>query len=177
MGTVEIRPAPHVRGERTVEKIMLNVVWSLLPICAFYIFQYGVSALASITVVTGACQGPLQWTFPRTANGSQQSSAADLEAFGAGLGLVEFSVHALGLDEVARLHGELRALMQKVDFTGDKPGCALLRFLGRLEPFKADIGTGEVDRLLTLAALGFGNWRSGRHVFTHSLNSSSALEC
>ncbi len=66
---------------------------------------------------------------------------------------------------------------EKVDFTGDKPGCALLRFLGRLEPFKADIGTGEVDRLLTLAALGFGNWRSGRHVFTHSLNSSSALEC
>ena len=55
MGTVEIRPAPHVRGERTVEKIMLNVVWSLLPICAFYVFQYGVSALASITVVTGAC--------------------------------------------------------------------------------------------------------------------------
>ena len=49
-------------------------------------------------VVTGACQGPLQWTFPRTANGSQQSAAADLEAFGAGLGLVEFSVHALGLD-------------------------------------------------------------------------------
>ncbi len=31
-------------------------------------------------------------------------------------------VHALGLDEVARLHGELRALMQKVDFTGDLPG-------------------------------------------------------
>jgi ferredoxin len=28
---------------------------SLLPICAFYVFQYGISALASIAVVTGAC--------------------------------------------------------------------------------------------------------------------------
>lgn len=52
---VELRSAPHVKRERTVEEIMKNVVWSLLPICAFYIFQYGVSALASLVVVTGTC--------------------------------------------------------------------------------------------------------------------------
>ena len=34
---------------------MRNVVWSLLPICAFFVWQYGVSALASLIVVTAAC--------------------------------------------------------------------------------------------------------------------------
>jgi Na+-translocating ferredoxin:NAD+ oxidoreductase RnfC subunit len=37
-------------------QIMRHVVYSLLPICAFYVFQYGMSALASIVVVTApAC--------------------------------------------------------------------------------------------------------------------------
>jgi len=54
---IEIRSAPHVKGPRTVEKIMLQVVYSLLPICAFYVFQYGISALASLLVVTAACLG------------------------------------------------------------------------------------------------------------------------
>jgi len=53
--TIEIRPAPHLKGERSVETIMRHVVYSLLPICAFYVVQYGVSALASILVVTLAC--------------------------------------------------------------------------------------------------------------------------
>ncbi len=53
--TIEIRPAPHVKGPRSVEQIMRRVVYSLLPVCAFYVFQYGVSALASMLVVTGAC--------------------------------------------------------------------------------------------------------------------------
>ncbi|MBK6401442.1 MAG: RnfABCDGE type electron transport complex subunit D [Rhodocyclaceae bacterium] len=82
MGTVEIRPAPHVRGERTVEKIMLNVVWSLLPICAFYIFQYGVSALASIAVVTGACLLTERWLV-RT--GTQAGNIGDYSATITGL--------------------------------------------------------------------------------------------
>jgi electron transport complex protein RnfD len=82
MGTVEIRPAPHVRGERTVEKIMLNVVWSLLPICAFYVFQYGVSALASITVVTGACLLTERWLV-RT--GTQAGNIGDYSATITGL--------------------------------------------------------------------------------------------
>ena len=82
MGTVEIRPAPHVRGERTVEKIMLNVVWSLLPICAFYVVQYGVSALASITVVTGACLLTERWLV-RT--GTQAGNNGDYSATITGL--------------------------------------------------------------------------------------------
>lgn len=52
---IEIRSAPHVQSTKTVETIMRNVVYSLLPICAFYVFQYGISALFSIVVVTGAC--------------------------------------------------------------------------------------------------------------------------
>jgi electron transport complex protein RnfD len=52
---IEIRSAPHVQSTKTVETIMRNVVYSLLPICAFYVFQYGISALFSIAVVTGAC--------------------------------------------------------------------------------------------------------------------------
>lgn len=52
---IEIRTAPHVKSARTVETIMKNVVYSLLPICAFYIFQYGISAAAIILVVTASC--------------------------------------------------------------------------------------------------------------------------
>lgn len=46
MGTVEIRPAPHIKGPRSVEKIMRHVVYATLPICAFFVYQYGISALA-----------------------------------------------------------------------------------------------------------------------------------
>ena len=59
--TVEIRPAPHIKGARSVEKIMLHVVYSLLPICGFYIFQYGVSALAMMLVSTAACLLTERW--------------------------------------------------------------------------------------------------------------------
>ena len=34
---------------------MRHVVWSLLPVCAFFVWQYGVSALASLLVVTASC--------------------------------------------------------------------------------------------------------------------------
>lgn len=54
---IEIRTAPHVKGPRSVEQIMRNVVYSLLPICAFFVYQYGISAAASILVVTAACLG------------------------------------------------------------------------------------------------------------------------
>ncbi len=82
MGTVEIRPAPHVRGERTVEKIMLHVVYSLLPVCAFYVFQYGVSALASIVVITGTCLLTERW-FIKT--GTQSGHLGDFSATITGL--------------------------------------------------------------------------------------------
>jgi electron transport complex protein RnfD len=82
MGTVEIRPAPHVRGERSVEKIMLNVVYSLLPVCAFFVFQYGISALASLLVVTGSCLATERWLV-RT--GTQSGHLGDYSATITGL--------------------------------------------------------------------------------------------
>lgn len=52
---IEIRPAPHLHGPRTVETIMRQVLLSLTPVAAFFVYQYGLSALASLVVVTGAC--------------------------------------------------------------------------------------------------------------------------
>jgi electron transport complex protein RnfD len=52
---IELRSGPHIKGPRSVEQIMRHVVYSLLPVCAFFIYQYGVSAAASILVVTAAC--------------------------------------------------------------------------------------------------------------------------
>jgi electron transport complex protein RnfD len=53
--TIEIRSAPHIKTPISVETIMRHVVWSMLPICAFFVYQYGISALASLLVVTGSC--------------------------------------------------------------------------------------------------------------------------
>jgi electron transport complex protein RnfD len=78
----EIRPGPHVKGPRSVEKIMLNVVLSLLPICAFYVAQYGVSALASILVVTAACLAT-ERLFVKT--GTQAGNISDWSATITGL--------------------------------------------------------------------------------------------
>jgi electron transport complex protein RnfD len=80
--SIEIRSAPHVSSPRTVEKIMRHVVWSLLPICAFYIYQYGISALASIAVVTGACLATERF-FVRT--GTQAGNLGDYSAVITGL--------------------------------------------------------------------------------------------
>ena len=55
MTSVEIRSAPHIKEDSGVVKIMRHVVWSLLPVCAFFVWQYGVSALASLLVVTASC--------------------------------------------------------------------------------------------------------------------------
>lgn len=52
---IELRAAPHVRREVGVERIMFNVVLALLPIAAFSVWQYGLSALAMIAVTTAAC--------------------------------------------------------------------------------------------------------------------------
>ncbi|MDP2808539.1 MAG: RnfABCDGE type electron transport complex subunit D [Rhodocyclaceae bacterium] len=79
---IEIRSAPHVQGAKSVETIMRHVVWSLLPICAFYVFQYGISALASIVVVTVSCL-LTERAFVRT--GTQAGRLADFSAVITGL--------------------------------------------------------------------------------------------
>lgn len=52
---IELRTSPHIRKPHSVEKIMRNVVWALLPICGFAVYAFGLSALALIIVVTGSC--------------------------------------------------------------------------------------------------------------------------
>ena len=75
--TIEIRSAPHIKAPRSVEMIMRHVVWSMLPICAFYIYQYGLSALASLVVVTGSCLLTERW-FVKT--GTQSGDISDYSA-------------------------------------------------------------------------------------------------
>lgn len=51
----ELRTSPHQVSNRSVERIMLHVVLSLLPICGFSVYQYGLSALALLLTVTATC--------------------------------------------------------------------------------------------------------------------------
>ena len=52
---IELRTSPHIRKPHSVEKIMRNVVGALLPLCAFAVYAFGLSALALILVVTISC--------------------------------------------------------------------------------------------------------------------------
>lgn len=53
--SMELRTSPHLRKPIGVEIIMRNVVYSLLPICAFSVYQFGISALALILTVVASC--------------------------------------------------------------------------------------------------------------------------
>jgi electron transport complex protein RnfD len=75
--SIEIRSAPHIKGPRSVETIMRHVVWSLLPVCAFFVFQYGLSALASLLTVTLGCL-LTERLFVRT--GTQSGDISDYSA-------------------------------------------------------------------------------------------------
>lgn len=79
---IEIRSAPHIKGPRNVEQIMFHVIGSLMPVCGFYVYQYGVSALASILVVTISCL-LTELAFTRT--GTQSGSLVDGSAVITGL--------------------------------------------------------------------------------------------
>jgi electron transport complex protein RnfD len=50
---VEIRTSPHLKRPQQVDDIMRNVVWALLPVAAFSVYQFGISALALILTTTG----------------------------------------------------------------------------------------------------------------------------
>lgn len=52
---IELRTSPHVIKGASVDRIMFNVVLALLPIAAFSVWQYGVSALALLATVTLVC--------------------------------------------------------------------------------------------------------------------------
>nr|VFK17729.1 MAG: electron transport complex protein RnfD [Candidatus Kentron sp. LFY] len=52
---VELRTSPHIRSAPSVDQIMRNVIYALLPVCAFAVYQFGISVLALILVTTLAC--------------------------------------------------------------------------------------------------------------------------
>jgi len=54
---IDLRPSPYIHSPLTVEKIMRNVVYALLPLVSFSVWQFGISALALILVTTFACLG------------------------------------------------------------------------------------------------------------------------
>lgn len=57
---LELRSGPHLHAPRSVEQIMRNVVYALLPVCAFGIYAFGLSAALLIAVVTLSCLGTEQ---------------------------------------------------------------------------------------------------------------------
>lgn len=54
---IEVRTSPHVRNTPRVDQIMRNVVYALLPVCAFAVYQFGISAFALILTAVLACVG------------------------------------------------------------------------------------------------------------------------
>ncbi len=52
---VILRTSPHLRVSPPVDVIMRNVVYALVPVCLYAIYQFGISVLALIIVCTGAC--------------------------------------------------------------------------------------------------------------------------
>lgn len=54
---IEVRTSPHVRRTPSVDQIMRNVVYALLPVCAYAVYQFGISAFALILVAVLAATG------------------------------------------------------------------------------------------------------------------------
>jgi len=52
---IEIRTSPHIKTGTHVNDIMRHVVYALLPLCAFAVYQFGISALLLLIFVTGSC--------------------------------------------------------------------------------------------------------------------------
>lgn len=52
---VVINTSPHIHQPPSVESIMRNVVYSLLPLCAWSVYTFGISAMALIIFTTASC--------------------------------------------------------------------------------------------------------------------------
>jgi electron transport complex protein RnfD len=52
---VELRTSPHLKQRISVDQIMRNVIYALLPVCAFAVYAFGISVLALILVTTLSC--------------------------------------------------------------------------------------------------------------------------
>lgn len=53
--TLSISTSPHVKSGASVDTIMRHVVYALLPVCAYAIYLFGLSALACILTATLSC--------------------------------------------------------------------------------------------------------------------------
>ncbi|BAO43825.1 RnfABCDGE type electron transport complex subunit D [Thiolapillus brandeum] len=53
--SIELRTTPHLHAPDNVIIIMRNVVFALLPICAWSVWQFGISALALILTTLASC--------------------------------------------------------------------------------------------------------------------------
>ncbi len=53
----ELRSSPHLRQPMSVDMIMRHVVYALLPVCAYSVYQFGISTLALLVVCTVVCVG------------------------------------------------------------------------------------------------------------------------
>lgn len=53
--TLEIRTSPHIVSGVSVDVIMRNVVFALLPVAAFAVYAFGYTALILLTVATASC--------------------------------------------------------------------------------------------------------------------------
>lgn len=54
---IDIRTSPYIRKAPTVAEIMRNVVYALLPLAAYAVYQFGISALALMLVTILSCIG------------------------------------------------------------------------------------------------------------------------
>lgn len=52
---IELRTSPHMRANEDVVHIMRSVVLALLPVCAFAVWQFGLSAVALLLTSTLGC--------------------------------------------------------------------------------------------------------------------------
>jgi Na+-translocating ferredoxin:NAD+ oxidoreductase subunit D len=52
---IQVRTSPHVHAPRSVDMIMRNVVYAMLPIAAYGVWLFGWSALALIATTTVSC--------------------------------------------------------------------------------------------------------------------------
>ncbi len=53
--TTDLRSSPHLKQATTVEDIMRNVVYALLPVCAWAIYAFGLSVLLLLVTTTLVC--------------------------------------------------------------------------------------------------------------------------
>ena len=52
---LQIHTSPHIASGTSVDTIMRNVVWALLPVAAFSVYSFGLAALFTLLAATASC--------------------------------------------------------------------------------------------------------------------------